>query len=253
MKIGYPNHPRKDLLEEIAWIAESGFDFVDLCLEPDRAAIEQIDPPRVREALDATGLDVLGHLAWYLPIGSPMPQIRRAAVAAANDYLEVFAAIGMPAVTIHAHWPPGMFTIDEGIALQVESLRDLVAAGANDGIRIMYEPIATEKDAPQNVARILNEVPELLCHLDMGHSNVCGRKPQTAIRELADRLYHVHVHDNDGFSDLHLPPGTGTIDWPEVFRAFKEVGYDSTLTLEVFSTDRDYVLLAKRKIEELCG
>jgi sugar phosphate isomerase/epimerase len=36
-----------------------------------------------------------------------------------------------------------------------------------------------------------------------------------------------------------------------VVRALKSVGYDGTTTLEVFSRDKDYVLLAKRKIEQL--
>ncbi len=71
------------------------------------------------------------------------------------------------------------------------------------------------------------------------------------IRQFGDRLHHLHVHDNKGQSDRHLPPGTGTINWREVVRALREVGYDETMTLEVFVPDRDYVLLAKRKMEAL--
>jgi sugar phosphate isomerase/epimerase len=71
------------------------------------------------------------------------------------------------------------------------------------------------------------------------------------IRRFPERLYHVHLHDNDGRSDLHLPPGAGNIDWPGVIQALVDVGYDRTITLEVFSRDREYVLQAKRKIEEL--
>ena len=37
IRLGFPNHPRRELSAEIAWIAESGFDFIDLFLEPDRA------------------------------------------------------------------------------------------------------------------------------------------------------------------------------------------------------------------------
>ena len=64
-------------------------------------------------------------------------------------------------------------------------------------------------------------------------------------------VHHVHLHDNDGRSDLHLPPGAGTIDWAAVVLALKDAGYDGTITLEVFSRDRDYVLLGKRKVEAL--
>jgi hypothetical protein len=42
MKIGYPNHPRKPLVEEIEWIGRSRFDFLDLFLEEDQAAPEKV-------------------------------------------------------------------------------------------------------------------------------------------------------------------------------------------------------------------
>ena len=33
MKVGFPNNPRRDILEEIEWIGKNKFDFVDLFLE----------------------------------------------------------------------------------------------------------------------------------------------------------------------------------------------------------------------------
>lgn len=80
MKFGFPNHPRREILGEIAWIGESGFDFVDLYLEPDKAAAETANPAAIRQTLDRWSLDATGHLAWYLPIGSPMKALRDAAV-----------------------------------------------------------------------------------------------------------------------------------------------------------------------------
>jgi sugar phosphate isomerase/epimerase len=253
MKIGFPNDPRRDLLSEIEWIAVHGFDFVDLFLEPDQAAVEVIDPASVREHVESLRLGVVGHLAWYLPIGSPLPQLRKAAVSTAEEYLRAFREISVRDVTVHAHWPPGFFSEEEGVGWQVESLRQLVRIGAEMGIRMMYEPIDTPRDSAHNVRCVLDRVPGLLCHLDIGHCNLFGRDPADMIRRFAPRLNHLHVHDNNGVWDQHLPPGTGRIEWPEVFAALKEVGYDKTLTLEVFSQDRDYALLAKSKIEALCG
>jgi sugar phosphate isomerase/epimerase len=251
MKIGFPNNPRNDVLAEIEWIGQHGFDFVDLFLEPDRASVEAIEPARIRGALGGLGLEAVGHLAYYLPIGSPLPQLRRAAVGTAREYLAAFADIGVPAVTVHANWPPHFFPTSDGIRWQVESLRDLLDVAAELKVRLMYEPVDTASDSPENVEAILGELPNLLCHLDLGHCNLYGRKPVEMIRRFAGRLHHLHLHDNNGRADLHLPPGTGNIDWPAVVRALKSVGYDGTTTLEVFSRDKDYVLLAKRKIEQL--
>jgi sugar phosphate isomerase/epimerase len=251
VKLGFPNNPRRDIIAEIEWIGHNGFDFVDLFLEPDRAAVAAIDPTRVRGALKDAGLEAVGHLAYYLPIASPLPQMRQAAVATVLEYLAVLAEIGVPAATVHANWPPPMFSAKEGIAWQAESLHRILGATSHGSVRIMYEPVDTELDTPENLEAILAELPDLLCHLDLGHCNLSGRNPVAMIRRFGSRLYHLHLHDNDGRRDLHLPPGTGSIDWPAVVRALKEVGYDRTITLEVFSRDRDYVLLAKRKIEAL--
>ena len=144
-----------------------------------------------------------------------------------------------------------MSSLEEGIRWQVDSLRRLLSAGFQVGIRLMYEPTASENDTPERLQRILSELPDLLCHLDVGHCNLHGKDPAAMIRHFGHRLHHLHLHDNDGRSDLHLPPGVGTIDWASVIRALKEVGYDGTITLEIGSPDRDYVLLAMKKIQAL--
>lgn len=250
MKLGYPNNPLRDPVAEIEWIATSGFGFVDLFLEPDRAAVENIDPPEIRDALDRHGLDRVGHMAYYLPIGSPLPQLRQAAIDTATVYLKAFSEIGVPAATIHANWPPSFFPADRGVAWQIDSLRKLTAIGADVGVRIMYEPVDSRLDAPEQIEQILSAVPDLLCHLDLGHCNLHGRTPAKMIKTFGNRLHHVHLHDNNGLADLHLPPGTGNINWPSVAKALEQVGYDRTVTLEVFSRDREYVLLAKRRVEK---
>lgn len=54
-----------------------------------------------------------------------------------------------------------------------------------------------------------------------------------------------------GDSDRHLPLGAGTLDYEKFISELKRLGYDDTITLEVFSRDRDYLLLSKRKLEAL--
>jgi len=251
MKFGYPNHPRREVVEEVKWAAANGFDFVDMSLEPDVADPSRIDPDAVRGALEGHGLDVLGHMAWYLPIGSPMAEMRAAAVAVARRHLPVFLKCGAKVVTVHANWPAHLFTEEEGLSWQVESLRLISGAAAELGMRIMYEPIGTVNDHAANVRRLLDAAPALLCHLDTGHCNLHGRVPEQMIRFMGDRLFHLHVHDNHGDWDHHLPPGTGRINWAEVFKALRAVKYDRTMTIEVFSHDREYVLLALRRVKEM--
>jgi sugar phosphate isomerase/epimerase len=251
--LGYANHPRRDVLDEIEWIGRNGFDFVDLFLEPDKAAIERLDAARIAAKLQEWRLPAVGHTAYYLPIGSPLVQLREAAAAAAVEYARFFRKLEIEAVTIHAHWPPGMFSTEEGADLQVETLRSIVERTKPMGIDIMYEPIGTEHDEAEVVESILARVPGLSLHLDLGHANLCGRSPETVIRYFSGRIRHIHLHDNNGMYDQHLPPGTGRIDWPAVAQALKAAAYDGTVTLEVFSPDRDYVLLARDKARRILG
>ena len=250
MEIGFPNNPRKNILEEIEWIGKNGFDFLDLFLEEDQAVPGKIDVEKVKELLHRYELGIVGHTACYLPIGSPVKSLREAAAREVIRYFEVFSKLNVRLVTIHANWPRGMFSAKEGIKFQTETLGQLVERAGKYRLKLMYEPINTPQDTVRNVSKILNEVPELFLHIDIGHANLFGKKPEDFIKTFHTRLKHVHVHDNNAGKDLHLPVGCGTIDWKRVIRLLKEY-YDETITLEVFSRDRDYVLLSKEKFIKL--
>ena len=250
MKIGFPNNPRKDVLEEIRWIGENGFDFVDFFLEEDKAVPEKIDVECVRKLLHKYNLGVVGHTAWYLPIGSPVKALRKAAIEELERYFEVFCKIGARFVTVHANWPGGMFSAEEGVRFQVESLRVIVNRAGKYNLNIMYEPMDGVEDTVKNVSAILDKVPQLFLHVDIGHTSLFGRRPEHFIKRFFYRLKHIHLHDNDKRKDLHLPLGCGSVNWESVVKILKDY-YNGTITLEVFSKDREYVLLSKRKLERL--
>ena len=74
--------------------------------------------------------------------------------------------------------------------------------------------------------------------MDTGHSNIAARYPGNpslpdAIRALGKNISTLHLHDNDGISDQHKPPRTGTIDWHSVLDALDEIGYRGNYNLEV--------------------
>ncbi len=250
MEIGFPNNPRRDILKEIEWIGRNGFDFVDLFLEEDKATPERIDIKKTRELLETYNLGVMGHTAWYIPTGSPIKALRDAAVSELKRYLEVFAELGVEYVNIHANWPGGLFTDREGVKFQIETLKKLIKVAEGFGIDLMLEPLDTRFDTVRNISSILKAIPELYLHLDIGHTSLHGRRPEDFIRKFHNRLKHVHLHDNNKAKDLHLPLGCGSIEWERILKVLKRY-YDGTITLEVFSRDRDYVLLARDKLRDL--
>lgn len=250
MKIGFPNNPRKNIVKEIEWIGKNKFDFIDLFLEEDKAIPEKIDVEKVKKVLKKYGLEVIGHTAWYLPIGSPIKSLREAAIKEAIKCFKVFSELKTKFVTIHANWPNKMFSSKEGINFQVNSLKKLIEEAKSYNLKLMYEPIDTLRDNVKNVSLILNKVPELFLHIDIGHASLFGRKPEDFIKKFHDKLKHVHLHDNDRSKDLHLPIGCGLINWEKTLKILKKY-YDGTITLEIFSKDKDYVLLSKEKLKRL--
>jgi len=66
------------------------------------------------------------------------------------------------------------------------------------------------------------------------------------------RLRHVHLHDNKGGrADLHLPLGTGSVDVRGAIRSLQKVGYDGTITLEVFTPDRHHLAYSRDSLQRI--
>ena len=245
MLIGAMNHPGAEVAAEIEWMAAMRLDFVDLTLEPPRAASWQIDPQEVGAVLKRHGLSVIGHTAYYLPIASPFEELRRAAVEECRRCLYLFAAIGAPWMNVHPdnHSPlqTKRFFIDKNL----QSLQELLVQARNAGVGIMVENIpGNDFNSAEDLGALLDGLPELGLHLDLGHCHLSPipRNAEKILEAHANRLRHVHLHDNKGGEeDLHLPLGAGKIDMQRMVRALKASGYDSTITLEVFSSEKRYL------------
>src|SRR5690349_18885308 len=101
MLIGAMNNPSRGLAEQIHWIGKSGLEFLDLTLEAPGAASWEIDAAGTRNLLDQYGLHVVGHTAPYLPIASPIEELRQAAITELRRCLEVFHAVGARCMNVH--------------------------------------------------------------------------------------------------------------------------------------------------------
>lgn len=250
MLIGYPNHPRRNFLKEINWIGENNFDFIDVFLEEDEASPQNINISESKKLLQNYNLNTVGHTAWYLPIGSPNKAMRVTAVKEVSKCFDVFRNLDVKLVTIHADWASGIFSEDESINFQSESLNLIDDNAREYGLEIIYEPTVSKYDTIENIGKVLKKVPNINFHLDIGHANLNNNSPVEFIEAFHSKMKHVHLHDNDGIRDLHLPIGCGNIHWQRTISELKKY-YDGTITLEIFSYDRDFILLSKRKLRKL--
>ena len=254
MQIGAMNHPGEPLAREMAWMAELKLDFIDLTLEPPAVATWQLKPAEVKAMLAAHGLGVVGHTAYYLPIGSSFESLRRAAIEELKRAAEFFAEVGARWMNVHpdGHAP----FVDEPTVVRrnIASLQELQAFAEPLKIGIMLENVPGRFNSVAQLAPILDAVPQAALHLDIGHSNlaVAHNTAPELIRKFARRLAHVHLHDNrGGHADLHLALGMGDVDVAGSVRVLRESGYDETITLEVFSRDRHFLAYSRDRLRAL--
>jgi sugar phosphate isomerase/epimerase len=68
---------------------------------------------------------------------------------------------------------------------------------------------------------------------DIGHWHLFGTTAQAAwLTAIAPRLCHLHLHDNHGQGDEHLPVGEGAIDYAPVLQLLAASPHPPSLTLE---------------------
>lgn len=52
---------------------------------------------------------------------------------------------------------------------------------------------------------------------DTGHSKMCDKNVLEHLKYLRDKIYVVHIHDNDGIKDLHSRIRPNSLEWQNIF------------------------------------
>jgi sugar phosphate isomerase/epimerase len=248
MLTGTMNHPARNIVEEIEWMAALGLEFIDLTLEPPGAASWNVNPASIRAALEKHRMPVVGHTAWYIPLASSIPEVRRGAVDELRRCLEIFSLVGAKWMNIHPDrhtpWHERSFYIGKNL----ESLHELLPFANKYGVGLMIENLPGAFNSPAQLGELLDPMPDLGLHLDIGHANleVPYNQTEEILAAYGKRVRHVHLHDNKGGNaDLHLPLGAGNVDVKHAIKALKNTGYDGTITLEVFTPDKHYLTYSR--------
>jgi sugar phosphate isomerase/epimerase len=248
MLVGAMNNPARDVFSEMRWMSEMDLDFLDLTLEPPAAAPWHIDPKAIRSALNDFGLGVVGHTAFYLPFSCTFESIRKAAVEESKRCIDLFSQIGARWMNLHpdrhAPFHSRRFVIEQNL----KSIRELLPVARDCGVGLMIENVPGEFNSRSQLGELLEAEPELALHLDIGHCNlqVPANTATDIITAFGQRIKHVHIHDNKGgYADLHLPLGTGNLDFVSPLKALQAWNYDGTVTLEVFSEDHQFLAYSR--------
>jgi sugar phosphate isomerase/epimerase len=260
MKYGAMNFPIKPLLKEIEEIGELGFDYVELTLDPPEATPQKVSAQKrlIQELLHRYGMGITGHLPTFVWTSDLYESLRKTSVQETLDALEAGSELGIEKVVLHPGYITGLakFVLDRAKGYGMESIGAILKKAISLGITLCIEnmfPQSNFLSSPHEFQEVFQSFPEIRLALDIGHANLGGGKNKSSefIHQFGYRIGHVHANDNFGKEDNHLPIGVGIIDFEKILRELNEAQYDETLTLEVFSKDREYLKISKEKIRRI--
>jgi sugar phosphate isomerase/epimerase len=120
-------------------------------------------------------------------------------------------------VTIHPGYLSctGRLVPEKVWALQKEALRIFGRVGQDCGVVACIENMPNIPDFlcqyPEEILGLIEGIEGVGMTIDFGHAHTTGKVE--SFRKYLDHASHVHIHDNHGKSDEHLPIGAGTINW----------------------------------------
>jgi len=148
-------------------------------------------------------------------------------------------------LVLHARWSEelGRFSLgDNWIEENAKFWRNEVLKYTELGARIVLENVMEiNPDMGIKLCDAVNHENIGLC-FDIGHANLASSlTPAEWVEKMGGRLKHVHLHDNDGKRDDHLPLGKGSIDFDPFFEALYKYAPRVTVSLEVMAEPDEVV------------
>ncbi len=245
MQFGAMNFPIHPVSTAIETYGELGFDYLELTMDAPQAhySVIQEQKTEILNALKQYGMGLVGHLPTFVHIADLTESIRRASVEEMRRSLEACAALGVEKTVLHPGHIKGMgvFVKDAALECAYESLALIAEKATSVGVDLCAENMPPNCNAfvePDDFKRLFKRFPEFRMTLDVGHANIEDKtrgRSAAFIRRFGDRIGHLHVSDNKGQRDDHIRLGKGSVDLKGISQALKGIGYDGTVTLEIFS------------------
>jgi len=144
--------------------------------------------------------------------------------------IEIAGRLSAHIVVLHASDEPiPKHERSKRMARAKEGLRELIPVARRSNVTLALEllPRTCLGNSVSELEALLEGLPQEhigVC-LDTNHVKDASSLPEV-IHDLGRRLITLHISDFDGSDERHWLPGRGVIDWPAVWRALEEVGYD---------------------------
>ncbi len=150
-----------------------------------------------------------------------------------SESAAIASRLGIKRLVVHGGFIPHVYYPSHYVSESIRFWKEFLEAAPED-LTIALENVM--EPGPQMLVDIADGVndPRLGLCLDAGHANtvVSQTPPLEWIAPMAKRLKHVHLHDNHGENDLHLPLGQGDIDCEGLINEVMRLAPGATFTIE---------------------
>jgi sugar phosphate isomerase/epimerase len=204
------------------------------------AALDTCQDDDVRhlgDALKKAGLSYTFHAPFMdLAPGGLDSKIRQATQERLEHILDLADLIRPTAVVFHPDYDPWRHdeVFDHWFHGSIEMWTPLVKEAEKIGVTMALENVFDQ--GPETLKKLLDTINSPRCGfcLDTGHWLIFSKKDwKEWLEVLGKRLIEVHLHDNNGAEDQHLPPGDGKFDFIGFFHHLRTQGLSPLYTLEV--------------------
>ncbi len=220
-------------------VAEKG----ELSLDSTREDIERIVQIAKEAGIELSSLAT--GLFWDYSLSSSSDKVRDKARRIVKKMLELASYLGVDTIlvvpgAVDVFFKPEAEVVPYDIAYKrsLESLRECVPAAGRHKVNIGMENVWNKfLLSPLEMRDFIDKVGSeyLGAYFDVGNTLLTGY-PEHWIRILGKRIKKVHIKDFkisignvNGFCDLL----EGDVNWAEVMKALRQVGYDDYITAEI--------------------
>jgi len=242
---------KKDFAEAVKEAKALGYEGIEVCLFADgplSLSMGDADIAQLRKLIDNAGLQaasVTSGELWATPLTASDPVTRAKGKQVVAKCLEVANKLGATGIlvvpgAVEVFFNPAMEIVQYDVAVGrvAEAMTELVPVAERNKVAIGLENVWNKMflsplEARDFVDKFGSEY--LGWFFDVGNIMLTGM-PEQWIRLLGKRIKKVHMKDFrrtvgtlDGFVDLL----EGDVNWPEVMKALREVGYNDYLIAEM--------------------
>ena len=242
MKIAMHNWMRAEPVETtIRRLAKYGYDGIEISYDSVALAPGAVGVAAVRDTLRSEGIECVGSISLMFA-GRDLIHADPAVRASSVDYLKNCITMikelredgggTMSIVPSEVGKVKEMASPEEEWAWAVEGLKQVNEHAGAAGVRVAIEPLNRFEtnflNRHDQALLLASEVGENVgvC-LDVYHMNQEEANVLQAFRNAGDRLFDVHVADNN-----RMACGQGQLDWAGIIGTLKDIGYDGSLTVE---------------------